>query len=78
MELVGWTATFPFCPSWRQRQKGMGGLFKKKNFNLSPKDVKACIDVIDVDFTILSGQLDKLMELVEVISASTYFGHYLI
>lgn len=40
--------------------------------------MKACIDIIDVDFTIPSGQLDKLMELVEVISTSTYFSPHLI
>lgn len=49
---VGWTGTF-FSLSQRKAERAGGwGLF----LNVSPKTVKAFIDVIDVDFTILSGQ----------------------
>lgn len=46
---------FLFCPRGRQREQGVGLIF----LNLSPKTVNAFIDVIDVEFAILSGQSDS-------------------
>lgn len=49
---VGWTGTFFILSQWEPERAREWLYF----LNESPKTVERCIDVIDVEFTILPGQ----------------------